>query len=115
MEAEIRTAVAGPVKIVVLDLVLLELERLARRGSNNVRTWANAAIDFLSKRNYAIIEHRQGPSEVDVSLAEFALTEKTPTAIATIDRELRKALESLGIPAISPRANYGLIAERMRL
>ena len=29
LEAEVRTAVLGPMRIVVLDLILLELERLA--------------------------------------------------------------------------------------
>jgi len=115
IEAEIRSAVHGPLKIVVLDLILLELERLARKGSANVRTWANAAIDFVGKRNYCIIEHKPGPTDVDVSLVQFALSEKNPTAIATIDRELRKTLESLSVPTIWPRARYGLIAERFRL
>jgi len=115
IEAEIRIAVPGPLKIVVLDLVLLEIERLARKGSANVRTWANAAIDFVGKRDYPIVEHRPGPTDVDVSLVQFAVSEKNPTAIATIDGELRKALESLNIPTIWPRARYGLIAERLRL
>jgi rRNA-processing protein FCF1 len=107
--------VPGPVKIVVLDLVLLELERLARKGSAGVRTWANVAIDFLGKRNYPIVEHRPGPSDVDVSLAQFALAEKTSTAVATLDGELRNALESFGISTISPKARYGLIASFLRV
>jgi rRNA-processing protein FCF1 len=114
LEAEIRTAVPGPLKIVVLDLVLLELERLTRKGSANVRTWANAALDFLSKRNYPIIEHKPGPTDVDASLVQFALAEKMPTAIATIDGELRETLESFNIPTIWPKARYGLITERLR-
>jgi rRNA-processing protein FCF1 len=115
IEAEIRTAVQGPLRIVLLDLVLLELERLARKGSANVRTWANAAIDFIGRRNYSIIEHKPGPTDVDVSLVQFALSEKNPTAIATIDMELRKTLESFSIPTIWPKARYGLITERLRL
>jgi rRNA-processing protein FCF1 len=115
LETEIRTAVRSSIRIIVLDLVLLELERLARKGSSNIRTWANAAIDFLSKRNFPVIEHRPGPSDVDASLVVFALAERMPTAIATVDEELQEALESFGIPTIRPKARYGLIAERLPL
>jgi rRNA-processing protein FCF1 len=114
LEAEIKTTIPGPTRAVVLDLVVLELERLAR-GSGNVRTWANSALAFLAKSNYSVVEHRPGPADVDASLVQFALGEKTPTAIATIDRQLRVVLDSFDIPAISPRARYGLIAKSLRL
>jgi rRNA-processing protein FCF1 len=115
LETEMRTALPGSIRIIVLDVVLLELERLARKGSSNIRTWANAAIDFLSKRNFPVIEHRPGPADIDASLIVFALAERMSTAIATIDAELREALESFGIPTIRPKARYGLISERLRL
>lgn len=114
LEEEIKTAIPGGTRTVVLDLVVLELERLAR-GSGNVRTWANAALAYLAKGNFSIVEHRPGPTDVDASLVQFALSEKTPTAIATIDRQLRVALDSFDIPAISPRARFGLIAKSIRL
>lgn len=115
LEAEVRTEVPGPVRIVVLDLILLELERLARTGSSKVRTWANAAIDLIAKRSYSTVEHRPGPTDVDVSLVQYALSETNPTAIATIDRELRKTLKTFNIPTILPKARYGLISERLPL
>ena len=114
LEAEIKTDIPGPTRTVVHDLVLLELERLAR-GSGNVRTWANAALAYLAKGNSSIVENRPGPTDVDASLVQFALSEKTPTAIATIDRQLRAVLDSFDIPSISPRARYGLIAKSLRL
>jgi rRNA-processing protein FCF1 len=114
LEAEIKTAIPGPTRTIVLDLVVLELERLVR-GSGNVRTWANAALAFLANGNSSIVEHRPGPTDVDASLVQFALGEKSPTAIATIDRQLRAVLDSFDIPAISPRARYGLIAKSLRL
>jgi len=114
LETEIKTDIPGPTRTVVLDLVLLELERLAR-GSGNVRTWANAALAYLAKGNSSIVENRPGPTDVDASLVQFALSEKTPTAIATIDRQLRAVLDSFDIPSISPRARYGLIAKSLRL
>lgn len=102
-------------KIVVMDLVLLELGRLARTGSAAVRPWARAAIDLIAKRDYTIVEHRPGPADVDVSLVQYALSEKNPIAIATIDRELRRTLKTFNIPTIWPKARYGLISERLRL
>ncbi|MBO0888494.1 hypothetical protein J2P12_05275, partial [Candidatus Bathyarchaeota archaeon] len=56
-------------------------------------------------------EHLQGPSDVDSSLIGFALWDRTPTAIATIDRDLRTALRTLGIPTIQLKAKYGLVAD----
>jgi rRNA-processing protein FCF1 len=114
LEAEISNAVPGPVKILVPDLVFLELEKLARKGTAGVRTWANAAIEFLGKRHYPIIEHRPGPTDVDAALVQFALAERLPTAVATIDGELLDALKSFDIPTISLRAKYGLVSERLR-
>ena len=99
----------------VLDLVIWELERLARTTTSASATWAKASLAFLSKRNYAIAEHKPGPSDVDASLIAFALTEKIPTAIATIDRELKSALDSLGIPSLLPRTSHGIVAEGFHL
>ena len=106
---EIKNSLAGQIRMVVLDLVVLELERLSRRGSSNLQTWANAALTLLTERGYLILEHKSGPTDVDMSLVQLALTEKTPTAIATIDKQLRSVLKSFEIAAISPKARYGLI------
>ncbi len=115
LEDEIKAEVRGKIAIVVLDLVIWELERLARTTTSATATWAKASLAFLSKRNYAIAEHKPGPSDIDASLIAFALTEKIPTAIATIDRELKSALDSLGIPSILPRTSHGLVAEGFHL
>ena len=115
LEDEIKAEIRGKIAIVVLDLVIWELERLARTATSATATWAKASLAFLSKRNYAIAEHRPGLSDVDASLIVFALTEKIPTAIATIDRELKTALDSLGIPSILPRTSHGIVAEGFHL
>ena len=115
LEDEIKAEIRGKIAIVVLDLVIWELERLARTATSATATWAKASLAFLSKRNYAIAEHRPGPSDVDASLIVFALTEKIPTAIATIDRELKSALDALGIPSILPRTSHGIVAEGFHL
>ncbi len=102
----------GNVKILVLDLVLLELERLARRGSAKGHAFASASLDFLEKRKLPVVEHKPGPTDVDAALIARALTEKTPTGIATVDRALRSALSSQNVPVIYPKARRGLVAER---
>ena len=111
-EEEIRTAVPGTVKILVLDLVIFELERLARKASATTHAFASASLDFLGKRKLPVIEHKPGPGDVDAALIACALTEKTPTGIATVDRALRSALASQDVPVIHPRTRRGLVAER---
>ena len=109
---EIRTAMTGNVKILVLDLVKFELERLARKASSKTHALASSSLEFLEKRNVPSIEHKPGPTDVDVALIASALTEKTLTGIATVDRELRSALASQDVPVIYPKARRGLVAER---
>jgi rRNA-processing protein FCF1 len=110
-DVEVRSAILGRVTIVVLDLVLLELERLARKGSAGITTWANAGLAFVRHRAYPIVEHLPGPSDVDSALVAFALWDRVPTTIATIDRDLRTALRALGIPTIVPRSGHGLVVD----
>ena len=109
---EIRTAVPGNVKILVLDIVVFELERLARKASASTHAFASASLDFLAKRRIPVIEHKVGPTNVDAALVACALTEKTPTGMATVDRGLRSALASQDVPVIYPRTRRGLVAER---
>ena len=109
---EIRTAVTGNVKILVLDLVKFELERLARKASSKTHALASSSLEFLEKRKLLGIEHKPGPTDVDTALIASALTEKTLTGIATVDRELRSALASQDVPVIYPKARRGLVAER---
>ena len=109
---EIRTAVIGKVRILVLDLVKFELERLARKSSSRTHALASSSLEFLEKRKLLGIEHKPGPTDVDAALIASALTEKTLTGIATVDRELRSALASQDVPVIYPKARRGLVAER---
>jgi len=111
-EEEIRTAVPGNVKILVLDIVVFELERIARKASASTHAFAGASLDFLEKRRIPVIEHKPGPTDVDAALIACALTEKTLTGIATVDRALRSALASQDVPVIYPRTRRGLVAER---
>jgi rRNA-processing protein FCF1 len=110
---EVRAEVPGNVKILVPDIVVFELQRLARRASAKAQGFARASLDFLSKRKLSVIEHKPGPTDVDAALIAWALTEKTPTGIATIDKAIRSALASLDVPVIYPRARLGLVVERL--
>lgn len=111
-EEEIRTAVPGNAKILVLDLVIFELERLARKAPAKTHAFASASLDFLDKRKFSVLEHKPGPTDVDAALIARALTEKTSTGIATVDRAMRSALGSQDVPVIYPKARRGLVAER---
>src|SRR5438552_4608709 len=78
-EEEIRTAVPGNVKILVLDIVVFELERLARKASSSTHAFASASLDFLAKRRILVLERKAGHTVVVAALISCALTEKTPT------------------------------------
>ena len=110
-EDEIRTSVPGRTRTFVLDLVVLELERLARQASTAVRGWARVSLEFIERKKYPILEHRPGPVDVDAALVSYALSEKGTVYVATIDRMLRNALLALGVPAISPKKRHGMIVE----
>ena len=112
VEDEIRIAVPGRVRILLFDLIVLELERLARQRYSKVGRWAEISVEYLHKRKYPVVEHRPGPTDVDSALISFAVAETVPTYVATIDRELRTSLKSLGVPTISPLKKHGLIVER---
>ena len=108
--AEIRTLIRGRVRILVMELVQFELERLSRKSSGETRLWAKTSLELLAKRRPEIVEHKTGPSDVDSSLIAHALTERTLTAIATVDREMRTVLAAQDVPVISPRSRHGLMS-----
>jgi rRNA-processing protein FCF1 len=109
---EIRAEVPGNVRVLILDLVIFELERLARKAAAKTQAFARASLDFLVKRKIPVIEHKPGPSDVDAALIACSLTEKEATGIATVDRALRSALDSQDVPVIYPKTRRGLVAER---
>ena len=109
---ELRAEVHGDLKILVLDLVIFELERLARKASSKTHAFARASLDFLEKRRIPVIEHKPGPSDVDAALIACALTEQESTGIATVDRALRSALASQDVPVIYPKNRRGLVTSK---
>ena len=109
-QEEIRAELPRNVRILVLDLVIFELERLARKASSQTHAFAKASLDFLEKRKLSVIEHKPGPSDVDAALIACALTEEIPTGIATVDGALRSSLASQDLPVIYPRTRRGLVS-----
>jgi rRNA-processing protein FCF1 len=109
---EIKAELSGNVKILIPDIVVFELGRLARRASAETHAFASASLSFLDRRKLAVIEHKPGPTDVDAALIAWALTEKTLTGVATVDTALRSALASQDVPVIYPKARRGLVAER---
>ena len=109
VEDEIRIAIPGRVRILLFDLVVFELERLARQRSSKVGRWANIGLEYLHKKKYPIVEHRPGPTDVDAALISFAVAETAPTYVVTIDREVKTSLQLLGVPTISPMKRHGLV------
>ncbi|HVH14812.1 MAG TPA: PIN domain-containing protein [Candidatus Angelobacter sp.] len=109
-EEEIKKEVAGKVRILTLDLVVFELEKLSRRASPKTQAFAEASLELLKKRKIPVLDHKPGPTDVDAALIACALTEKKNTGIATVDRELRTALAAQGAPIIYPKARRGLVA-----
>lgn len=110
-EAEIRAGVHSALEIVVLDLVLLEIERLVRKGTFTTRKWASTVLALLEAHRYHIEEHGQGPSDVDATIIAFALSTREPVWVATVDSALRNALRAVGVPVIMPRKNHGLLVD----
>lgn len=108
---EILDAIPRKASIRLLDLIALEIERLARKGTATTRTWARTSLTLMEKRGYPILEHKAGPADVDSSLISFVVSEKVPTAVATVDKELATALKSFGIPVIRPRSRHGVVVE----
>ena len=111
LERELIDAIPKKIKIKILDLVLLELEHLARKGPSVTWTSAKAGLELLVKRGYQVLEHKPGPVDVDASLLAFAVSARPPTAIATLDRGLREGSRALGVSVISLKKVHGLIVE----
>ena len=111
IEDEIRTSVPRKTTTVVLDLVVLELERLARQASSTLRGWATVSLEFIHRKKYLVLEHRPGPADVDSVLISSALWDKGQVYVATIDRKLKDTLHALGVPTISPKKTFGMIVE----
>lgn len=109
---ELRNQVSGLVRIATVDRVQYELQRLARRGSSKTAGLAGIALDQLERRKVEVLETIFGLPDVDTAIVAAALAERTPVAVATVDRQLRDILSRHGILTISPTRQQGLMTSR---
>lgn len=108
--AEVRDYVKGRVKVQTLDLVVFELEHLARTAPVATSKWAKTSLQLILRKKGQLVPHKPGPTNVDVALMAHALAEREITGIATVDSEMRKILEANGVPVIWPKAKHGLLS-----
>jgi rRNA-processing protein FCF1 len=109
IDEELRDLIRGPVLVATLDLVKLELERIGRMRSSGTAGLANAALKLLVARKYSTFTSGIETSRADAAILSFALAQREPLAIATVDRKLRETLSRLGVRVISPRRYRGLM------
>ncbi len=101
--------------IATLDRVVFELQRLARTQSSHRGGLARVALDLIERARVQVLETVFGLPDVDTSIATFAMAQRGPVIVATIDRRLRELLSRHRIPTIHPRGRRGLIVSRIRL
>ena len=109
IDDEIRDLIQGPAQVSTLDLVERELQHIGRTRSSRTGGLANAALELLKKRKYAVFESSFETSDTDAGIVSFSLAAKRPIAVATIDRKLRGSLSRLGVSVVSPRRQRGLM------
>lgn len=105
---EIRSTVPGPVRIATVDLVLLELGRLARSNSFRTGGLARLALEELENKKVGVLESKFSSTDADTAILTVALSQKSPVVVATLDRQLRETLAKNGVSTIYPRRRRGL-------
>jgi len=111
---EIRTTVPGQLRIVTIDLVQFELERLARRGSSTTSGLAKLALEQLERKRVPVMDTKLVARDTDTAILAAALSQKGLVAVATLDKVLRETLRRSGVSTIYPRRRRGLILSKAR-
>ena len=112
IEEEMGDLIKGPIRIVTLDIVERELQRLGRTRSSKTGGLANAALELFKSRKYSIFTSGIETSDTDAAILSFSLAKNEPLAVATVDRKLRAALAKLGLPVIYPMRRRGLLMSK---
>ncbi len=97
------------IRIATIDLVVYELQRLARVGRWNTRGLARVALELVTRGTIEIIDTQLAFPGTDTSLVAFALQARNQVLIATVDSDLRELLRLNGLTVISPRSRSGLV------
>ncbi len=96
-------------RLVCLDLIIYELERLVRTRGGKTAGIARVALDMARKRT-KIVAAQVGPRDVDLAIVIFALTRRGKVVVASVDRKLIRICTNNGIPWLRPRSQAGLLA-----
>ncbi len=111
-QQEIRSVASGPVSLATTDGVIMELQRLARRGTFVTSGLAEVALETLGKEGIRIVNWSPEVPNVDTSIVAAALAGKGEVAVATTDRRLRDTLFKHGLKVIFPRGRHRLIVSK---
>lgn len=109
---EIRKVLTGPLNVATTDGVIMELQRLARRGTFETAGLAKVALETFEKEGIDIVKACPEVPDVDTSIVAAALAEKGEVAVATTDHRLREAVFKHGLKAIFPRGRRELAVSR---
>ena len=112
IDEELRDLIKGPVRVATLDMVERELQHLGRTRSSKTGGLANAALELLKSRKYAILTSGIETSDTDAAILSFSSAKSEPLAVATVDRKLRAVLAKLGLPVIYPMRRRGLLMSK---
>jgi len=94
----------GKVELLVLEDTIKELEVISKRPSIKKSKQAKLALDFVMRLEHITYVHE---GSVDDKILRCAMENKF--IVATMDRELRKRLRSMGLSVITLRQNRLII------
>ncbi len=111
-QQEIKNSASGHVSVMTTDGVIMELQRLARRGTFGTSGLAKVALETFEKEGIHISNWSPEVPNVDTSIVAAALAGKGEVAVATTDRRLRGTLFKHGLRVIFPRGRHALIVSK---
>jgi len=99
---EIDKLVSQPYKLLTINSVIKELEKLSAKEGRDSKN-AKIALKLVKSKRIKILKSKVLKSKGSTDKAIIKLSDKK-TIVATDDRELRKKLKNLGIKTIYLRA-----------
>jgi rRNA-processing protein FCF1 len=110
---EIKRAIAGPLLIATTQGVVMELQRLSRKGGTSTAGLARSALEVLSSHRVEVLCSSQDLPEVDSAILAAALSRRDRVIVATVDLRLREILTKHHLASIIPRGHKGLVLSRV--
>lgn len=109
IDEELRDLIRGPIIVATIDLVERELQHIGRVNSSRTGGLARVALQLMTTRKYEILKSGLEATSADAGILSVALSQRSPVAVATVDRKLRDTLSRFGLQIVSPRRNRGLM------